>query len=541
MCPIKKEIMLESGSPCSSASTSSEHHQTVWTSPPKRPAGRTKFRETRHPVFRGVRRRGNAGRWVCEVRVPGRRGCRLWLGTFDTAEAAARAHDAAMLAIAGAGACLNFADSAWLLAVPASYASLAEVRHAVADAVEDFQRREGEAAPSYEDASSSSAPSTSGNENDDAGTDGDECSPAAEDSPFDLDVFNDMSWDLYYASMAQGMLVEPPSAVPAAFGEDGCFADVPLLPSPNSSSSSAQASKQLTPLQAPSSNQAKLTSSRDQQAAAATDMDMRQLEHSVSSASTSASSSSSEQTKAVSWSPSSSSSPQPPPKKRPAGRTKFRETRHPVFRGVRRRGAAGRWVCEVRVPGKRGARMWLGTYLTADAAARAHDAAMLALGRGAAGRLNFPDSAWLLAVAPPPTPTQPALSASGGLEDARRAALEAVADFQRRFGAAAGGAVDEVTSAVSAPSSAPAGISGSAPAVAAAALEHGPLTADEPAAALDGGAFEPDWFADMDFDVYYASLAEGLLMEPPPPTPAAASWEHGDCCDGGADVALWGY
>ncbi|RLN05069.1 dehydration-responsive element-binding protein 1I [Panicum miliaceum] len=32
------------------------------------------------PVFRGVRRRGRAGgrcRWVCEVPVPGRRGCRL--------------------------------------------------------------------------------------------------------------------------------------------------------------------------------------------------------------------------------------------------------------------------------------------------------------------------------------------------------------------------------------------------------------------------------------------------------------------------------
>ncbi|RLN42954.1 hypothetical protein C2845_PM01G39650 [Panicum miliaceum] len=63
-------------------------------------AGQTKFRKTR-----GVRRRGNADRWVCEVPVPGRRGCRLWLGTFDTAEAAGRAHDAAMLAIAGAGAC----------------------------------------------------------------------------------------------------------------------------------------------------------------------------------------------------------------------------------------------------------------------------------------------------------------------------------------------------------------------------------------------------------------------------------------------------
>jgi hypothetical protein len=231
MCLIKKEMSAESGSPCSWASpstSSSEHHQTVWTSPPKRPAGRTKFRETRHPVFRGVRRRGNAGRWVCEVRVPGRRGCRLWLGTFDTAEGAARAHDAAMLAIAGPGACLNFADSAWLLAVPASYASLAEVRRAVAETVEEFQRRE--ALPEEEDARSATSSTPSSPASDDgSATDGEESSdssPATGASPFELDVFNDMSWDLYYASLAQGMLVEPPSAV-MEFG-DANIVDVPL-------------------------------------------------------------------------------------------------------------------------------------------------------------------------------------------------------------------------------------------------------------------------------------------------------------------------
>ncbi|CAN6183030.1 unnamed protein product [Urochloa humidicola] len=223
-------MSAESSSPLcwASASTSSEsdHHQTVWTSPPKKPAGRTKFRETRHPVFRGVRRRGNAGRWVCEVRVPGRRGCRLWLGTFDTAEAAARAHDAAMLAIAGAGACLNFADSAWLLAVPASYASLAEVRHAVAEAVEDFQRREAHQ-ESEDDARSatSSTPSSVAIE-DCSGDESEETSPDSEDSPFELDVFGDMSSDLYFASLAQAMLMEPPCTV-AAFCDEA-VADVPL-------------------------------------------------------------------------------------------------------------------------------------------------------------------------------------------------------------------------------------------------------------------------------------------------------------------------
>uniref|UniRef100_A0ACD5XU72 Uncharacterized protein n=1 Tax=Avena sativa TaxID=4498 RepID=A0ACD5XU72_AVESA len=203
MCAIKKEMSGESGSP----STSSEQkQQAVWT---KRPAGRTKFRETRHPVYRGVRRRGNAGRWVC---VPGRRGSRLWVGTFDTAEIAARAHDAAMLALAGAGgACLNFADSAELLAVPASYRSLDEVRHAVTEAVEDFERRQ--ALGPVEDALSGTSSSTPSSPL----TDEEESSSSRpDDSPFELDVLGDMGWDLYYASLAQAMLVELPPSLEAA-------------------------------------------------------------------------------------------------------------------------------------------------------------------------------------------------------------------------------------------------------------------------------------------------------------------------------------
>ncbi|XBI82863.1 dehydration-responsive element-binding protein 1A-like [Triticum dicoccoides] len=231
MCPIKKEMSGESGSPCSgenfySPSTSREHQQAkqaAWTSAPaKRPAGRTKFRETRHPVYRGVRRRGNAGRWVCEVRVPGRRGSRLWLGTFDTAEAAARANDAAMIALSAGGAgCLNFADSAELLAVPAasSYRSLDEVRHAVVEAVEDFLRREAIAEEDALSGTSSSAPSSL--------TDDESSSSPPEDSPFELDVLSDMGWDLYYASLAQAMLMAPPSSMAAALGDYG-EVDVPL-------------------------------------------------------------------------------------------------------------------------------------------------------------------------------------------------------------------------------------------------------------------------------------------------------------------------
>lgn len=198
---------------------------------PKKRAGRRKFKETRHPVYRGVRRRG-ASKWVCEVRN-GK--SRLWLGTYPAPEMAARAHDVAALALRGRSACLNFADSAWRLPVPSS-ASDGDIRAAATAAAEEFQASceeelsscisSGEYAGSSSDAESSSGGSGDSRAEEDGCSRGEEQleenGGAGPGCNYYLDEEAIFSMPRLLVEMAEGLMVAPP---PIVLGESSTHWD----------------------------------------------------------------------------------------------------------------------------------------------------------------------------------------------------------------------------------------------------------------------------------------------------------------------------
>ncbi|CAN6208293.1 unnamed protein product [Urochloa humidicola] len=207
-----------------------------------------------------------------------------------------------------------------------------------------------------------------------------------------------------------------------------------------------------------------------------------------------------------------------------------------AYKGVRMR-SWGSWVSEVRAPGQK-TRIWLGSHSTAEAAARAYDAALLCLkGSAAAADLNFP---LRLPFDLPPAAMSP--KAIQRVAAAAAAAASSGAGGVADLAAACGGTNNADDSAAAA---APAWSAGSHSDASAVSSPESTVSSDSELAAHYGDGGDGDYYGSLaDIDAFFQSpkCMEYAMMDPCSAFFAPAPMAMDDACwEEEGDIALWSF